>query len=186
MKKYGQFIVGIVLVAGLFLVGCSADNSSSPTAANTVSAAGQIEGQLVANAGTNWAAKVTSDLIQATTTAPVYPVSGVTVELVRNGSVVATTTTDVYGRFRFLNVAPGEYDVRMTSASGAVIHSHVTVNADQTISVYGRVMSGDCAWDYEPGSHWDDMPGGPHWGTGYCGASPGAGYWHDGHGWQGR
>lgn len=178
MRRYQYVLFGMLLILGLGLIGCG-DNDSSPT---TVTSTGVLEGQLVADAGAP-AGKLAASAINATTSGAVYPLSGVTVELLQQGNVIATTTTDEYGRFRFLNVAPGEYDLRVTTVDGAVIHHHVTVNADQTLTVYGRVLSGECLWDQGTGPHWDDMSQGQHWGAGFCGAAPGAGYWHNGQEW---
>ncbi len=185
MRVYLQLFIGIALITGFLLTGCGGENSSSPTTPVSSSGTGHIEGQLVADAGTQ-VAKLMSVVPQGsyTNSAKVYPISGVTVELIQNGIVIATTTTDEYGRFRFTDLAPGDYEIRAVSDDGSVAHYHVSVNADQTITVYGRVVSGDCLWDQELGPHWDEMPGGHHWGDGFCGASPGPGYWHDGYGWQ--
>jgi len=185
MKKYMQLLIGIILISSLLLTGCGDNSSSSPTAVAPAGGTGNIEGQLVADAGTQFA-KLSPTLSQHGADedpGTVYPLSGVTVELLQNGTVVATTTTDEYGRFRFINLAPGDYEVRTVSNDGSVAHYHVYVNADQTLSVYGRAISGDCLWSQEPGPHWDDMPHGLHWGDGFCGASPGPGYWHNGQEW---
>ncbi|QWF23199.1 carboxypeptidase regulatory-like domain-containing protein [Nocardioides sp. LMS-CY] len=42
------------------------------------------------------------------------PLSGVKVELLRDGKVIATTTTDVHGRYVFDNLPAGTYQVRFT------------------------------------------------------------------------
>jgi hypothetical protein len=184
MRVYLQLFIGIALITGLLLTGCSEDNSSSPTTIVSSGETGHIEGQLVADAGAQ-TAKLMSVPPQGSyaDSAKVYPISGATVELIQNGIVIATTTTDEYGRFRFTDLAPGDYEIRAVSDDGSVAHYHISVNADQTITVYGRVVLGDCLWDQEPGPHWDEMSGGHHWGNGFCGASPGPGYWHNGEEW---
>jgi hypothetical protein len=145
----------------------------------------RIDGQLVADAGTE-TAKHAVELSQHVDDAPdiVYPLHGVTVDLLQNGTVIATTVTDEYGRFQFTNLAPGEYDVRVNAGEEASARYHVIVNADQSVSVYGRAVSGAWHWDHEPGEHWEEMQAGRHWNEAFGGASPGPNYWHDGHRWQ--
>ena len=46
-------------------------------------------------------------------------VSGVTVQLLKGGTVVATVTTDSSGRYVFSNVAPGTYTVVFQKPSGS-------------------------------------------------------------------
>lgn len=183
MKNFMIILFGILLLSGV-LVGCSDDESSSPTSPGSGSGTAAIEGQLVADVGTQFAKLTTAANQSAAAGSPtVYPVSGATVELLQNGAVIAATTTDEYGRFQFANLAAGDYEVRTTAQDGTVANYHVFVNADQTMTVYGRVMSGECLWAQEPGSCWNDMPQGSHWGGGFAGASPGQGCWHDGTQW---
>lgn len=187
MKAYVRLFIGIVFMASFLLTGCSDDNSSSPTTVASNGGTGSIEGQLVADAGTQFAKRSSASSQHAADEDPetVYPLSGVTVELLQSGTVIATTTTDEYGRFQFTDLASGDYEVRVVSGDDAVAYYHVYVNADQTITVYGRVMPEDWMWYEEPGPHWDEMPYGSHWGGGFCGASPGSGYWYDGQEWWG-
>jgi hypothetical protein len=63
MKGYLQLFIGIALITGLLLTGCGEENSSSPTTAVSSGGTGQIEGQLVADAGAQ-AAKLMSALPQ--------------------------------------------------------------------------------------------------------------------------
>ena len=78
-------------------------------------------------------------------------------DLLQNGTVIATTVTDEYGRFQFTNLAPGEYEVRVNAGNEASARYHIIVNADQSVSVYGRALSGAWHWDHEPGEHWEAM-----------------------------
>lgn len=185
MKCSPFFLLLLIAAVGLIAGGCSND-SSSPSTPATLSAGtepGHLEGQLVAETGTQFSkAFLTAQAI--TSSSLVYPLGSVTVELLQNGVVVATTMTDEYGRFRFPNLPAGEYDVHAVAPDGAVIHDHVSIAPDQTIAVYGRVISGECLWAEEYGTHWGDMSQGGHWGGGFQGASPGAGCWHDGYGWR--
>lgn len=183
MKKIGMLFIGLVFLASGLFMGCSNDNSLSPSATPEAGTA-SIEGQLVADAGSP-IAKDSRVLLQnaSDTPGPVYPIYGATVELLKDGTVVATMTTDEYGRFQFSGLAAGDYDVRVVSDGEAIAHYHIYVHPDQTITAYGRVVAGDCQWDQENGPHWDDMPHGPHWGEGFQGASPGQGCWHDGQQW---
>ena len=179
MKKFLSVFSVIVGVAGMLLFGCSSDNSTSPAAGEA-----RIEGQLVADVVQDLATSAPQSLRDADD-APraVYPVSGVTAQLIQDGAVIATATTDEYGRFQFSDLAAGEYDVRVVSDDEAVVHYHVVVAADQSLTVYGRIVDGDCLWDGEYGSNWSEMTQGAHWGNGFLGASPGQGYWHDGQEW---
>ena len=181
MKSAQSFLLLLMAVIAMIAGGCSSDSSSSSAPTTLAVGNGQLEGQLVANAGTQFS-KV-SLAAQTTPSTSVYPLSGVTVELLQNGQVVATTVTDEYGRFQFLDLPAGEYDVRAVAPDGAVIHDHVTITSNQTVVVYGRVVSGDCLWSEEAGSLWDEMAQGGHWGNGFQGAAPGSGYWHDGQTW---
>lgn len=187
MKKFVTPFVTVfsaVFIIGILLTGCRSDNPSAPMSVILETGTARIEGQLVADAGTQITTR-SSELLQDLTgpAGPVYPISGATVQLLQNGSVVATTTTDEYGRFQFRDLDPGEYDVRIVSDDGAVAHDHVSVAANQTLTVYGRVLPEECLWDQEYGPHWEDMPHGPRWGEGFQGASPGQGYWYDGERW---
>lgn len=182
MKKFLRVSFALLLLPTLLLIGCS----GSSTSTSPVSGNARIEGQVVADAGLDFAKTASKSLRDADDApGPVYPVSGATVELLRNGSVIATTTTDEYGRFQFSGLAAGVYDVRVVSGGEAVAHYHAVVAADQSLTIYGRVIDGEYLWDgeYGPGPHWDDMPQGPHWGEGFQGAAPGPGYWHDGQQW---
>lgn len=165
---------GLIVLAIAVVTACS-DNATTPTAPSA-GGAGRLEGQLVADIGATAA-------LHRAAIAPVYPISGVTVQLVQDGVVVATATTDEYGRFLFANLAPGTYRVVVVTDGVSVAHDHVVVNPDATVTVFGRVMSGTCLWDETPGPQWDSMPAGTHWGNRFPGASPGQGYWYDGQQW---
>ncbi len=181
MKPTYSFLVLLITAISLIAGGCSNDSSSPSAPATLSSGNGQMEGQLVADAGTQFSNAFLA--AQTATSSSVYPLSGVTVELLQNGAVVATTVTDEYGRFHFLDLPAGEYAVRAVASDGTVIHQHVSVTPNQTVAVYGRVMSGECLWSEESGSRWNEMPQGNHWGDGFQGAAPGSGYWHDGQTW---
>ena len=186
MKNFFQLFLGIMLIGSLLLSGCGGDgsSSSSPTSVTVSDGVGNIEGQFVADTGTQVAKlRTISNQTVVRSASGVYPVSGATVELLQNGTVIATATTDEYGRFRFINLAPGDYQVRVVVDDGSVAHYNVYVSPDQTITVYGRVISGDCLWDQQLGPHWENMCQGEYWGNGFCGGSPGSGFWHDGQDW---
>ena len=62
-------------------------------------------------------------------------VAGVTVQLLQNGAVVATTTTDASGMYEFTGVAPGAYSVKFIAPSGAVyttenVGTNATINSN--------------------------------------------------------
>ncbi len=179
MKVRYVLPLAMLVVAMFLVVGCS-DSSPTNPAANSI-----LHGQLVAETGVQFAklAATVTPRDAGDSPSPVYPVSGATVELLRDGVVIATTTTDEYGRFQFTGLAAGNYEVRTTAGDGSVAHYQVFVDANQTVTVYGRAVSGDCYWDQEYGLHWEDMPYGRHWGNGFQGVSPGPGYWYDGQTW---
>lgn len=182
MKSSSVFFLSLIAAVGLIAGGCSSDNSlsSAPTAVSAGN--GHLEGQLVADTGAQFSSAFLAAQT-ASSSSSVYPLSGVTVELLQNGQVIATTVTDEYGRFHFLNLPAGEYDVRAVGQDGAVIHDHITVTPNQTVAVFGRVMSGACLWAEENGTQWEEMSQGRHWGNSFEGAAPGTGYWHDGQTW---
>lgn len=185
MKTF--LLVSMIVIAGIFLTGCDHHHPSSPAAALSATGTGTLEGQLVADAGTQIAKSATLSSPQARdagSTPSVYPVNGVTAQISQNDRVLAATTTDAYGRFRFSHLTPGAYDLQVMSGTNAVAYYQAHINADQTLTMYGRVMAGNWHWEHEWGPHWDEMPYGPHWGAGFCGASPGSGYWHDGDEWH--
>ena len=181
MKSSVVFFLALMAAVGMIAGGCGSENSSSSSPTAISAGNGHLEGQLVADTGAQFSSAVLA--AQTTSSSSVYPLSGVTVELLQNNQVIATTVTDEYGRFHFLNLPAGEYDVRAVGQDGAVIHDHITVTPNQTVAVFGRVMSGDCLWAEEYGTRWEEMSQGGHWGNGFEGAAPDAGYWHDGESW---
>ncbi len=181
MKKFTIIFTGVLFIATMSLFGCS-DGSNSPTSVVLNTAKGGIEGQIVTESGMEFAKMGTNQALYAGSST-VYPVSGAVVELIQGGELIATAITDEYGRFRFLALPAGEYEVRVVADDGSEAHYHAVVNADQTVAVYGRVVSGECLWDEEYGPRWEEMPAGQHWGNGFQGASPGQGYWFDGEQW---
>lgn len=180
MKVREMLPLAMLMLVMLAMAGCGSDSSPTDATANSV-----LQGQFVAESGVQLAKLAANPTPRAAgdLPAPVYPVSGATVELWRDGVMIATTTTDEYGRFQFIGLTPGNYEVRTTANDGSVAHYHVYVDANQTVTVYGRAVVGDCYWEQEYGPHWDEMPAGPHWGNGFQGASPGVGYWHNGQIW---
>ncbi len=185
MKTF--FLVSTILIAGIILSGCDHHHPASSAPLFSITGIRALEGQLVADTGTQIAKSAPLSSPQARdagNTPSMYPVNGVTVQVLQNDVVLATTTTDAYGRFRFSNIAAGAYDLQVMSGTNVVAQYQAQVNADQTLTMYGRFMAGTWHWEHEWGPHWDDMPYGLHWGAGFCGASPGSGYWHDGSEWH--
>jgi hypothetical protein len=184
MKTY--VLVSMFIIAGIVLSGCGHHHPSAPTVLMSVGA-GTLEGQLVADAGIQ-VAKLAAPLLQDTedekATATVYPLSSVTIQLFHNAQHIYTTATDAYGRFQFSNLTSDDYEVRVVSHANTIARHQIHLNTDQTLTVYGWGMSGSWHWEHAWGSHWDGMPQGAHWGSGFCGAAPGPGYWHDGHAWH--
>ncbi|MBT9499105.1 MAG: carboxypeptidase regulatory-like domain-containing protein, partial [Zoogloea sp.] len=85
--------------------------------------------------------------------------SGATVKLLNAaGTVVATTTTDVNGNYKFSNVVPGDYSVQVLAPSGYVfsakdqgtndaIDSDVDVTTGKTIATTLVAGENDLTWD---------------------------------------
>ncbi len=60
---------------------------------------------------------------------------GIIIELYRNGELVASTTTDLYGRYKFVDLYPGEYEMRVT------MHPELKSTVHQTeFPLVGSVM----------------------------------------------
>ena len=60
---------------------------------------------------------------------------GIVIELYRNGDLVASTTTDLYGRYKLVDLYPGEYEMRVT------MHPELKSTVHQTqFPLVGSVM----------------------------------------------
>ena len=85
-------------------------------------------------------------LADGTTTCgnPTQPAEGVTVSLLdSSGAVVQTTTTDANGEFTFTGLAPGDYVVQVTLATGSILSTPATVQEGQTTTLTGE-LDVDC------------------------------------------
>ena len=60
------------------------------------------------------------------------PMAGVRVEAVAEGRVVATTTTDAQGAYRFTGLRPGHYSVVVGGEAGGATSMDPNVGAGQT------------------------------------------------------
>jgi iron complex outermembrane receptor protein len=69
------------------------------------------------------------------------PMAGVRVEAVAEGRVVATTTTDAQGAYRFTGLRPGHYSVVVGGEAGGVTSMDANVLAGQTATVNASVVS---------------------------------------------
>src|SRR5688572_2469269 len=57
------------------------------------------------------------------------PLAGAVITLNRHGAVIARTTSDAAGRFRFERVAPGEYEVQATHAKAPELTRPIRIGA---------------------------------------------------------
>lgn len=90
------------------------------------------------------------------------PAANMRIDLMGSGHVVASTTSDSYGRFRFEGMSSGMYSMRIQDSSGRYGFDHdMSMDAGQISAAYGVVwMSGGTAqmtWGHESGDHWDEM-----------------------------
>ncbi|MBV9495001.1 MAG: carboxypeptidase regulatory-like domain-containing protein, partial [Acidobacteria bacterium] len=63
------------------------------------------------------------------------PISGAVVELIRDGVVVATTTTDASGHYTFNGVTPGNYSVRFSATGFGTSTLPATVSPNQPLTL---------------------------------------------------
>lgn len=69
------------------------------------------------------------------------PMAGVRVEAVAEGRVVATTTTDAQGAYRFTGLRPGHYSVVVGGEAGGATSMDANVVAGRTATVNASVVS---------------------------------------------
>lgn len=69
------------------------------------------------------------------------PLAGVVITLSRQATVVARTTSNAEGRFRFDRVAPGEYEVKATHASAPTLLRTIRIGAGSTVVQLPLVMA---------------------------------------------
>src|SRR5688572_4785911 len=67
--------------------------------------------------------------------------AGVAITLNRQGAVIARTTSDAAGRFRFERVAPGEYEVKATHANAPALVRAVRIGAGAKVVNLPLVMA---------------------------------------------
>ncbi len=90
------------------------------------------------------------------------PAANMRVDLMSSGQVVASTTSDSYGRYRFEGMSSGMYSMRIQSSSEQHSFDHsMNMDAGQMTAAYGVAwMSGgtvQMSWGHESGDHWDEM-----------------------------
>ena len=69
------------------------------------------------------------------------PLAGVAITLTRQGAVIARTTSDKAGRFRFERVAPGDYEVKATHANAPALVRAVRIGAGAKVVNLPLVMA---------------------------------------------
>ena len=69
------------------------------------------------------------------------PLAGVVITLNRQGAIIARTTSDAAGRFRFERVAPGDYEVKATHSSAPALVRAVRIGANSTTVQLPLVMA---------------------------------------------
>jgi hypothetical protein len=94
-------------------------------------ATGSVSGQVFADGNQDGTLNTDAVQVGSTLFVPDAPLEGVTVQLLSGSTVVATTTTDADGNYKFSNVAAGTYSVREVQpadyADGADYHGGVAV-----------------------------------------------------------
>lgn len=74
---------------------------------------------------------------------PTDPAAGVVVDLLLDGVVVASTTTDAEGHFQFTDLSPAAYTIRVTLSDGTTITTPAVVQAGQLTTLAGE-FDHDC------------------------------------------
>lgn len=67
------------------------------------------------------------------------PSSGILVELLLNGTVIASTTTGPNGKFEFSGIGPGEYVIRFSKGDELLVTTNVTVKDGATTEIEGKI-----------------------------------------------
>jgi len=67
------------------------------------------------------------------------PSSGILVELLLNGTMIASTTTGPNGKFEFSGLAPGDYELRFTKEPDLLITTTVNVKDGAITEIEGKI-----------------------------------------------
>lgn len=157
--------IGILALAGL--AGCGRGENTPTSSSGSATLQGQILREptvQLAGAATIpekiWMALAVRS-VWASSHRPV-PAANMRIDLMSSGQVVASTTSDSYGRFRFEGMSSGMYSMRIQDSSGRYGFDHsMNMDAGQMTAAYGVVwVSGSTvqmSWGHESGDHWDEM-----------------------------
>jgi hypothetical protein len=125
----------------------------------TDSVNGTISGQIFIDDGSLKPSESSAEPNYAATT-----VAGVTCQLMQDDAVIQQTTSDSYGRYRFTDVAPDQYQIHIQDAGQNIDNSHSFDLSNQSeISLYCMLddegTQREYDWAYEFSDMWEHMAG---------------------------
>ena len=152
MKKYSPIklaLAGLLAVILITLTGCGSGSGVSSSGSSGLSRSASISGNVADGFSAidiNNSSQIATILELVTQKAHAAGASGITVQLLLNGGVVDSTTTNSSGDFTFAGVSPGSYTIRLLQGSeivGSTAPISVTENSSTRLdlSVTGSVLN---------------------------------------------